>query len=581
LKKDTYYNNVTEINIYKILNNSFKEQPIISIVVTPFTIHSVLRVKAFSEKLITILGFLPFIMTWKLLSLGCLCRKSKSRRRLDCGGSTVFKLADELDQEVDLFSFDISVEASDEQQCVATGKYDEMSLLSNKNSDRSGISRDKEQEEADEAFLPPALNVMIGKEPATAAADENESSYLRALANTTTAVAVSSLASSLGGSASAKNSSCASSTSSTSFLIPPPPKPPIMTEASSDSCPKNGASEEIESVLSQDQGQVLIVSSFSSTYAADDTEEDMPMDELHHWRENPRPPKQKQWIVLPPPPPPLPPPPPPQSSPQQEKIHHNIIHDDTNDSMDADIESFQAKNNHKGDRRGRSTSIATRRSKSTKSSVTTSSSYLSQSQGNNHTSVSTAATSTKQPLLQTTIKPWYSLSSASPKIDKINVRPKEFISTSMEKPIQRSFVLMEEGHPTTISPSISSSDGSFTSDPFSDLSSFASTSKASSSNHGIVVIVSDEDEDEDDVEPHDMLYHHSFRVLGTTTTSYAEGDEDKYDVLSYNFNKVLSTTLMKYLKMFLPPSCSQDNFWLKYSLVRDVRDVSSHLLLFL
>jgi hypothetical protein len=130
---------------------------------------------------------------------------------------------------------------------------------------------------------------------------------------------------------------------------------------------------------------------------------------------------------------------------------------------------------------------------------------------------------------------------------------------------------MEEGHPTTISPSISSSDGSFTSDPFSDLSSYASTSKASSSNHGIVVIVSDEDEDEDDEEPHDMLYHHSFRVLGTTTTSYAEGDEDKYDILSYNFNKVLSTTLMKYLKKFLPPSCYQDNFWLKYSLLRDVR----------
>jgi hypothetical protein len=77
-----------------------------------------------------------------------------------------------------------------------------------------------------------------------------------------------------------------------------------------------------------------------------------------------------------------------------------------------------------------------------------------------------------------------------------------------------------------------------------------------------VVIVSDEEEEEeDDEEPHEMLYHLSFRVLGTTTTSYAEGDDDKYDVLSYNFNKVLSTTLMKYLY----------NFWLKYSLVRDVR----------
>lgn len=503
-------------------------------------------------------------MTWKLLSLGCLCRKRKNRRRQGCGGSTVFKLADELDQEVDLFSFDISVEASDEHQCVANSTYDEMSLLSNRNSDASGgRNRENTEEEIDEALLPHPLKEIKEEHKTTA-----------------TAVPESSLSSSLGGGASAKTSSCASSASSLSGMIPPPSKPPSKRQANNDSSQKNGekdALEEIESVLSQDQGKVVIVPSVSPIYAAQDTDEDMPMDELHHWRENPRPPKQKQWTLLPPPPPPLPPPPPPLTSPQKENIHQNIIHDDTNDSMDADIESFQAKNNLKWNRRARSTSIATRRSKSSKTSGTTSSSHLSQSQGHNHISASASTVSAKQPLPQTTIKPWYSLSSANPNMDKIYVRPKEFPSISLEKPIQTSLVLMEEDHPTTNSPSMSSSAGSFTSDPFSDLSSYASTSKASSNNHGIVVIVSDEEEEEeeDDEEPHEMLYHLSFRVLGTTTTSYAEGDDDKYDVLSYNFNKVLSTTLMKYLKNFLPPTCCQDNFWLKYSLVRDVRFIIS------
>jgi hypothetical protein len=497
-------------------------------------------------------------MTWKLLSLGCLCRKRKSRRRKG-GGSTVFKLADEPDQEVDLFSFDISVEASDELQCVATSTYDEMSLLSNRNSVASGgRNRENTEEETDKAFLPHPLK-EIGEEHRTSAA----------------AVPESSLPSTLGGGASAKTLSCASSASSVSGMVPPPPKPPSKRQANNNSSQKNGDKdnlEEIESVLSQDQGKVVIVSSVSPTYAAHDTDEDMPMDELHHWRENPRPPKQKKWILLPPPPPPLPPPPPPLPSTQKENIHRNIIHDDANDSMDADIESFQAKNNLKGNRRARSTSIATRRSKSSKTSRTTSSSYLSQSQGHNHVSASTSIVSPKLLLPQTTIKPWYSLSSANPNMDKIYVRPKEFPSISMEKPIYSSLVLVEEEHPTTISPSMSSSAGSFTSDPFSDLSSYASTSKASSNNNGVVVIVSDEEEEEeDDEEPHEMLYHLSFRVLGTTTTSYAEGDDDKYDVLSYNFNKVLSTTLMKYLKKFLPTSCCQDNFWLKYSLVRDVR----------
>jgi hypothetical protein len=500
-------------------------------------------------------------MTWKLLSLGCLCRKKKKRHQLTCGGSTAVKLADEMDQEIDLFSFEISVEAS-EEQCTATKNHhhDEMSLMSNKSSSRShNNSSQDEEDNIDKAFLPPELNTMAEENPNNAA-NENESSFI-ALEDAATAIGVSSLSSSLGGGASAK-SSCASTKSSSSLILPPPPKYVPENEASI--CQESQALE-IESILSQDQDQILIVSSPSSPY---DDEEDMPMDELHHWRLNP-PPQKKEWFGLPPPPPPLPPPPPPKPVNQKQQNIHHIDDDDTHNSMDADIESFQAKHNNKGNRRGRSTSIATRRSKSSKTSAA---SHLSQAQENHHPNISSAA-STKQPSQQSMIKPWYSLSSASPNIsiDKIYVRPDEFKPISSEKPLKNAFVLREESPHESITPSISSSANSFTSDPFSDLSSFASSSKASS-NHGIVVVVSEDDEEEDEEEPHDTLYHHSFRILGTTTTSYAEDDEDKYDVLSYNFNKVLSSNLMKHLKKFLPPSCCQDNFWLKYSLVRDVRD---------
>ena len=370
----------------------------------------------------------------------------------------------------------------------------------------------------------------------------------------------------------------------------------------------------VESILTEEEEVVVQVNSSMPMPSMDDS--DMPDDELLDWKsrkrtivkeenksrqskvnsvverkESPRQDTVTQKILeaqietkdVPPPPPPLPPPPPPRpptssaASSERRKRTEVPYKEDKSRKGQAG-----RKNNRKVDVRNTKTQQTKNPSKNLSTPRDSKFAHVEKPH----------ATNTKRKKEVAAIKPWYAMSSANVAEDKINVRP-EYFKKSEE--------------PEEIQSEAFSSSLSVESDPFSDLSSVPLDTETSSTEQterkaqpllpkaGLIrsrsaskigdntpSLVQEEisqshkkaRKEEEKLERFDGWA--SYRGTSTDNTLYGGSTSATYRVLGTFADdvecepKILSPPIMENLQMFLPPVCAEDNFWLRYSLVRDV-----------